>query len=37
MDVLVVHLLLVQGVAFGAQPCEPLLVDEGLKRVDGGD
>ena len=37
VDVLVVHFLLVQRVALCAQPCEALLVDEGLERVDGGD
>lgn len=37
MDVLVIHFLLVQGVALCAQPCESLLVDEGLEGVDGGD
>lgn len=37
MDVLVIHFLLVQRVTFCAQPCESLLVDEGLEWVDGGD
>jgi hypothetical protein len=35
VDVLVVHQVLVEGVAFSAEPGKTLVVDEGFERVDG--